>query len=183
MKSKLILSFILLLLFSHSHFVTATTKSSSSENPYLTSEVTEGVFRVKADKLIIKEGNKQDCLQARQLVTYALENRAVNISGMEYTVEFKKLVTSFKATETDDSLVIYQYIVDIDSKKEYSSLAQFLMNLKAQDYITDLVSQYKAPITCHFFIKNEKLILLTYYGLFLAYEGFNPKDFIEFIKK
>lgn len=41
--------------------------------------------------------------------------------------------------------------------------------------------QYKAPITCHFFIKNKKLILLTYYGLFPAYEGFNPKDFIDFL--
>jgi hypothetical protein len=183
MKTKLILPFISLLLFSCSHLVTATTKSSSSENPHLISEITEGVFRVKSDKIIIKEGTEQDCLQARQLVSYALENRAVNISGMEYTVELKKLITSFKATGTDDLLMIYQYIVDIDSRKENPSLAQFLMNLKSQDYITDLVSQYKAPITCHYFIKKEKLIFLTYYGLFPAYEGFNPKKFIKFIKK
>ena len=185
MKLKLVLLsiFIALLTISNLRPLMAITKPSSLENQYITSEVTEGVFQIKADELVIKEGDEQDCQLARQLVTYALEDQTVNVSGMEYTVELKKLITSFKKSGTDDLLVMYQYIVDIDSKKKNSSLTQFLMDLKSQDYLTDLVSQYKAPITCHFFLKNEKLILLTYYGLFHAYEGLNPKDFIEFLKK
>ncbi len=185
MKLKLVLLFIFIALLAISNLrsLMAITKPSPLENQYIISEVTQGVFQVKADdRLIIKEGDERDCQLARQLVTYALENQTVNLSGMEYTVELKKLITSFKKPGSDDLLVMYQYIVGIDSKQKKSSLTQFLMDLKSQDYLTDLVSQYQAPITCYYFLSDDKLILLTYYGLFPTYEGFNPQDFIEFLK-
>lgn len=183
MKSKLILFLTLLFLITTPRLQMAITEPVPFENPYIISEVSEAVFQVKADELVIKVGNEQDCQLARQLVTYALENQAVNISGMEYTVELKKLITSFKKSGTDESLVIHQYNVDLDSKTRNQYLTKFLTDLQSRDYLTDLVSQYQAPLTCHLFLIDNKLVLLTYYGLFPAGEGFNPEDFIGFLKK
>jgi hypothetical protein len=181
MKSKLIPIVLMLLLTNSGSSLFAEAKAANNpKKPMVRQEKIQIRYQVEAGKLTAVQGNLAACKADNDFVIAALQSKQVELFGVDYTVDVTKLETGFIQKDNRDELVIYEYRISIKEATRSQALTDFMSQARAKKSLSGGLVLYGAPVTCHYLIHRDQLVLLSYYGFPKYYEKFNPDRWIAY---
>jgi hypothetical protein len=181
MKSKLIVTLILLLITSGGSQILAKPKAAQTlKNQMVRQEKLEIKYKVEAGKLMAIQGNLQACKTDNDFVIAALQSKQVELFGVDYTASVTKVVTGFIHKYSRDELTIYEYRLDIKRASSGKRLNDFIRQAQAQKSLTGGLVLYGTPVSCHYLVHRGQLVLISYYDFPIYYEKFNPDRWIDY---
>ncbi|HYH02086.1 MAG TPA: hypothetical protein VEC37_03220 [Bacillota bacterium] len=177
MYLKLFLTMILLLVTSNFQELPAYADPVvSHKQPFVMQKNPEGIFKVNLGKLFVITGSKEACQGDNDFLIAALKSQNVHLNKLGYKVIVNKINTSIVQKNNKNPLIVYRYEIDtVTGDKSYNHL---ICKLKSKSSITGQVSTFKAPVTCHYLVVRDKLVLLSYYGFPSYYRDFQPEKLI-----
>lgn len=136
-------------------------------SPKLDPPVQETSFSVVKGKITNCKSVYKTCNADNYFVVTALNSASIALNGLDYQVTIYRtgavLPDSTSGNMAKDSLKLFYYI--ITSQQGGPSPAEQFAKKKqsnGQNYQTKFISEYKAPVTSHYFVEKEKLVLLVY---------------------
>ena len=185
-RNKICIKIILVVLFGLASGILDAQEGSSNNpekfaNINVKDERIDTAFFVRSKKLGILIGDKRTCETDNKFVIGAFKIKSIDISNSNYDVLIKKNEIHF--ANNKEPFVVFQYFVDFKECKKHSSMRTLYEELKDKEYQTAQIEEYEYPVTCYFFMVNDKLVLMSHYGLASYYKDINFSLLIEYFKK
>lgn len=181
MKHKSIIWLVgLLLLLNGQSLLLARSKSPTpKKTPAVLRRTVYAQFKVKSKQIAtVISGSNVVCKDAHTTALNAFWRARIDSADLEYQVMVNKLITNISGKESPHPLIIYEYRLNIKPNKHNKSLNDFLLKLKTQKELSGLLP-YEHPVSCHYLLYRNQLVLFTFSGLLDWYEDFDTDVLME----